>query len=142
AGFAFRGATALLQYRLNYNETNLFTPKDIFGGNAANTRWALDYVDMASDGPVVPYNFYHNSARPNFELLKANVTPDNDSDVRFWHGAERMESTSEFPDVQRYFKLKTPTATSEQLDFFNRFTDAMSSTRTNTYDRYAYYRML
>jgi len=139
SGKAFENAVALLQYRLNYSETNLLTPQQVFG---TTNRWAVDYVDMDSDGPIVPYNFYHNSARPNFDLRKANISPDNDSDVRFWHGAERMEKTAEFPDVQRYFKLKTPTATSEQLDFYNRFTDAMSSTRTNTYDRYAYYRML
>jgi hypothetical protein len=139
SGLAFRDAAGLLQYRLNNSRTNLVTPQEMFG---TTNRWALDYVDMMADGPIVPYNFWYNSARPNFQLQQAGYVPDNDSDVRFWHGGEHMDRTAEFPDVQRYFRLNRPGSSTEQFDFFGKFTNAMSSTRTNTYDRYAYYRLL
>jgi hypothetical protein len=141
SGVAFKDAVGLLQYRYNNSNSNLFTPQQVFGAPAIN-RWNRDYVDMDGDGPIIPYSLWYASARPNFDLESRGVTADNDTDAKFWYGAEHAERTGEFPDVQRYFKLKTPAASSEQLDFYQNFTNAVSSTRTNTYDRYAYYRLL
>ncbi|HEY6226639.1 MAG TPA: pilus assembly PilX N-terminal domain-containing protein, partial [Verrucomicrobiae bacterium] len=139
SGIAFKDAVGLLQYRFNNSQTNLYTPKEVFG---ATNRWAVDFVDMNSDGPIIPYQFMYYSARPNFDLQTTSFRLENDRDDRYWHGADRAALTGEFPDVQRYFKLKTPAASAEQLEFYQNFTNAVSSSRTNIYDRFAYYRLL
>lgn len=136
SGQAFRDAASLLRYRLNESRANLMTPQEVFGG--AQSRWANDLVDMAADGPLIPYNKWYSS-RPVTDFGFASL--DNDLPARYWHGVEKVDKTAEFPDVQRYFRLNRNTF-SDMFAFYGRFTNAMSSVRTNTYDRYAYYRLL
>lgn len=147
SGLTFSDAGALLQYRLNYTRDNLLQANQALTNKASaippagGLRWDLDMVDENGDGPVYQYDKWYNEPNPMFTGLLA----DNDEPFRYWHGMERMDRTKEYPDVQRYFGLGAESR-ADLNAFLARFNAAVtnnpSGPTANTYDKYAYYRLL
>ena len=140
-GIAFQNASALLSYRLGGTRDNLLTGFGALtnrpttsGGTAGSILWDTDYVDYLSDGPLVHFDQWYTHTAP----IRTGQLADNDQQNKYWHGAEKVDRTREFPDIQHYFNLPG----GQTLDFARRFTNAVSFPRTNTHSRYAYYRML
>jgi hypothetical protein len=148
-GLAFKDALGVLDYRLNSlssvnppTRQNLFHPDQLFVNAthpqfSANIFWANDYIDEQGDGAYIHYQNWHTNGAP----IKTKLVVDINNATKPWFGYDRPEKTGEIPDVQKYFGVGT-SAGANFSGFYNRFTNAVSSTRTNTYDRYAYYRFI
>lgn len=154
SGVSFKAAAGLLAYRYGFSRTNLLTPflsltnSSPTGPPPEGLRWGRandvfgtgsDYVDYQGDGPYIQYDAWVTNSAP----LRTGQLYDNDDKDRYWFATERMAYTAEFSDVQRYFNLASYALTNTDLSTFNnRFTNAVTSSRNNSYDRYAYYRWL
>ncbi len=121
-GAAFLDATALTRFRYNQTYNNLRSVNTLFGQTIGGTAFQMDGIDGYANGPFLASTTFPDPATDN-----------DGARTRFaWPGSE---TPNHYYTPQDFFD-----ATKTSLDFSNRLASAGS--KTNSYDRYTFYRML
>ena len=126
SGLAVEDARALLAYRYNNNYNTLARVQTLFGNTGA-TAFRNDGIDGYSDGPL------QTTFDTNEDFI---FNPDRDNPVLPWAGADNTNHF--FTPSDLFDPAKSSGGTTG--GFTNRLLNA--GARTDTYDRYTYYRLL
>jgi hypothetical protein len=130
SGLAFRDAHLLTQARTDYRQIAMqYTLKAVYTNSPAVIQFVHDGIDTLSDGP------------PMLKTQPLNPSTEDRDDLNvIWAGSDNLSS---FTDIQQLLSL-----TNQNLTFTNLVWGLEGNhpnnrrTRSSSYDRYTFYRML